>query len=253
MPKVQIVIPCINLWNKYTRACIESVKTKYPYRIMLIDNASEDETLTEASKLVSDTFAHYRSEERMSFSKSCNVGIRDAFERGYDYVFVLNNDTLLHPDAIDNLVMRFLDEERRTQNPNHNLAMATCMDVTGECRGEPQAVLKLDVAEKIAVPETEHPCFSGFMINKMCWEKVGEFDENFKPAYYEDNDYHYRINLAGLKAIVLPTSMFYHYGSRTQLEAIGRPLATGTSNMQYYIKKWGGLPGREIYKTPFNK
>lgn len=249
MPKVAIVIPTINLWKKYTKPCIDSIKTKYPYRILLIDNASTDETPTEAGKLVSETFAHKRNEERWSCAKSWNYGVRDAFERGFDYVLVLNNDILLHPEAIDKMVER-MEQEKNVMIPN--LAMVTCLDVTGEC-SEPPAVFNLKSEDKENVPESEHPCFSGFMINKACWEKIGEFDEAFNPAYYEDNDYHYRINLGGMRAIVLPTALFYHYGSRTNAEAFDRPFIDSSSNHRYYIRKWGGSPGRETFKTPFNK
>ena len=267
MPKVQIIVPTINLWAKYTKPCIDSIKTKYEHRILLIDNGSTDETVVEASKLVSNTFAHKRNEDRWGCAQSWNYGIQDAFDRGYDYAFVINNDVLLHPEAIDKLIERFeykchlhpesISEVLTTDFPIHSctqkeLALATCMDVTGEC-DVPNAIFSLSTKEKESVPETEHPCFSGFMINKMCWDTVGKLDEAFKPAYYEDNDYHYRINLKGLKAIVVPTSLFYHYGSRTNLEAYGKPFIDSSKNHQYYVLKWGGNPGKETFKTPFNK
>src|ERR1041385_5581337 len=233
--KVQIIIPTINLWKKYTEPCIQSVFKAcegLDYRILLVDNASTDETLIEAGKLVSDKFAHKRNERIWGCAETWNWGIKDAFERGYDYVFVINNDVLLHPESIKQLLNRFEQSKKHDEGVERefysdhymrdsfleNIAMITCMDVTGECP-QPQAVFDLAIFDKANVPESEHPCFSGFMIDRRCWEKVGVFDENFKPAYYEDNDYHYRINLARLKAIVLPTSLFYHYGSRTNLEA----------------------------------
>ena len=247
--KIQIVIPAINLWSKYTKPCIDSIKTKHEYRILLIDNGSADETKIEAGKMVSNTFSHHRNEEAWSCAKSWNFGIRDGFDRGYDYILVLNNDVLLHPESIDRLVERF---EKREDN----LAMVTMNDVRGECQ-DPNVIFILDANRKKDTPESEHPCFSGFMINKECWEKIGEFDETFKPAYFEDNDYHYRINLAGMKAICLPTAMFYHYGNGTQHEAI--PGKQFTSNFQfecnrrYYETKWGGLPGKETFQKPFNE
>lgn len=251
MPKIQIIITCINLWDKYTFPCINSVQMACQdiddYRILLIDNASNDATQQEAGKLVSNHFAHKRNEERWSCSQSWNWGIRDAFERGYEYVLVLNNDVLMNPFSIRKLMQRM-----ETAKDADILAMVTCMDATGECN-IPNAIFGLKPSDKELVPETEHPCFSGFMINKLCWDKVGEFDENFKPAYYEDNDYHYRINLAKLKAIVVPTSMFYHYGSRTNAEAYDRPFIDSSINHRYYVTKWGGNPGEEKYEKPFNK
>ena len=198
--------------------------------------------------MVSNTFTHKRNEERWACSKSWNYGVRDAFERGFDYVFIINNDVILNPLAIDKLVERFAKDD---------IFMATCMDVTGACL-TPDHILTLPINE--ATPESEHPCFSGFMINRKCWETVGEFDEGFSPAYFEDNDYHYRINLSGGKAIVLPTSIFYHYGSRTVVEGLndeaGRKQKASQhesfkNNEVYYKTKWGGLPGRETFKNPF--
>lgn len=244
--KVQIVIPAINLWKKYTRAAIESVKTKHDYRILLVDNKSSDETSIEAGKLVSDRFSHKRNEERWGCAQTWNWAIKDAFERGFDYVFIINNDVVLREDSIDKLIERF-----ESESADSNLVMATCMDITAEAFPDNMASLNKD-----GVPEAEHPCFSAFMINRRCWEKVGEFDEAFKPAYFEDNDYHRRIKLAGMKAVVYPPSMFYHYGSRTQNEASedGRPIVPGPvfeNNRAYYSAKWGGIPGSETHDHPF--
>ena len=251
--KIQIVIPCINLWKKYTKPCIASVQTEHEYRILLIDNASSDETKREAERLQSANFAYQRNEEPWSCAKSWNFGVKDAWERGFDYVVVLNNDVLLHPKAIDILVNRFESQVLGTPTA---LAMATMNDVRGECPIIAD-IFTLSVSDKQAVEESEHPCFSGFMINKECWDRVGEFDENFKPAYFEDNDYHRRINIAGMKAIVVPSAMFYHFGNGTQREAIpGRWVTSGfqfEKNREYYKSKWGGLPGEETFQKPFNE
>lgn len=279
MPKVQIIITSINLWEKYTKPCIDSIKTKYEHRILLIDNGSTDETKTEAGKLVSSTFSHHRNEKAACCAKSWNFGVRDAFERGYDYVLVLNNDVLLHPQTIDRLVERFEASKQKliaeapvmtTEQiepgvniqapigPTHfeyeELAMVTAMNIRGECE-TPEDIFKKDAEPYHIVGEAEHPDFSAFMITKQTFEKVGEFDENFIPCYFEDNDYHYRINLAKLKAITLPSAIYYHYGSKTQTESGTVVSTNGTfdNNRAYFVRKWGGMPGRETFTVPFNK
>lgn len=251
MDKVAIIIPCINLWNKYTKPCIDSVVAAcegLDYRILLIDNASTDETSVEAGKLVSNTFAHQRNELMWGCAESWNFGVKDAFTRGFDNVLILNNDIVLHPESVKLLIARFKQDKEK------KLAIVSCMDVKGECE-QPLAVLHLDVTHKNTIAEAENPHFSAFMINKNTFDKVGEFDARFFPAYFEDNDYHYRINLIGMKAIVLPTAMFYHYGSGTQNEALIFPVVNGDKfdrNREYYKSKWGGVPGQETYETPFN-
>lgn len=257
--KVQIVMPTINLWEKYTRFALESVETAMVYakthnidcRILLIDNASTDETKVEAGKKVSNLFSHLRNEERWSFQKSVNVGVQDGFERGYDIVLVCNNDIVLHPEAIWRIAQRF---------EKGDVGMVTCMDVRGEMNEKKIPTFRIEVLltkDKEEVDEAPHPNFSAFAVNQECWGKAGEFDEVFAPAYFEDNDYHYRMKLLEIKAIILPTAMFYHYGSRTQNEASenGLPFVSGGSfenNRASYVKKWGGVPGQETFKTPYN-
>ena len=46
--------------------------------------------------------------------------------------------------------------------------------------------------------------FSTYIFTKKALETVGYFDENIYPAYYEDNDYHYRIRLSGNDFIQIP-------------------------------------------------
>lgn len=248
MPKIAVIIPAINLWSKYSKQCIESVRLATDARILFIDNKSEDETLVEAGKLVSDNFAHKRNEERWSFSQSVNYGVKDALDRGCTHVLVLNNDILIHPKMIKRMLERF---------EKGDVGMVTAMDVRGQCTS-PRHLYEFDDKEYETCPESPHPNFSAFMVSKECWEKVGEFDENYLRAYWEDNDFHRRMNIAGIKAIVYPPAMFYHYGSRTQNEALGNgqamvPGPAFENNRAYYVAKWGGLPDNETFEKPFGK
>ena len=254
MMKVGIVMPCINLWEKYTRPAIDSVnaaieeakKHNIECRFLLIDNASIDETEVEASKMVSGSFSYHRNTEMWGFQKSVNYGIHDLFDwnaPACNYVLVLNNDIEMHKDAIVRLVERF---------EKGGVGMVTCLDVRGECRNDPAMLAGIDKKEKEKCPESNHPNFSAFMVNRECWEKVGEFDEVFFPAYYEDNDFHHRMNLAEVKAVCYPSAMFLHYGSRTQNEALGRPLTNSGNQHARYVAKWGGDPGVETFNHPYN-
>jgi GT2 family glycosyltransferase len=44
---------------------------------------------------------------------------------------------------------------------------------------------------------TESELFSSFMVKRDFFDRVGTFDENFDPCWWEDNDMHYRIILLG--------------------------------------------------------
>jgi hypothetical protein len=137
--------------------------------------------------------------------------------------------------------------------------MATCMDGRGEMKYKniiPGLISMVSAMEKEKVEEAPHPNFSAFMLGRAASEVIGEFDELFFPAYFEDNDFHYRMKLLELEAVVFPPAMFYHYGSRTQNEAdASGPIVPGPmfeANRDKYSAKWGGAPREEKFEHPYN-
>ena len=87
-------------------------------------------------------------------------------------------------------------------------------------------------------------------------EKIGYFDsENFFPAYYEDNDYLYRIKLSPYQHYLHGGLKVSHEGSKTQFWNGQEDRVVGheafRQNQGRYIKKWGGLPGAELYTSPY--
>ena len=99
--------------------------------------------------------------------------------------------------------------------------------------------------------------FSTFLVNRPGeWMAMGGFDELFNPAYFEDNDCRYRLSLKGAPVKSIRLKDWKHDNSST--------LAAGDENYKrmhwclynrnkaYYIRKWGGAPGHEVFKKPFN-
>src|SRR5262245_36921432 len=93
--KICDIIICV--WNnkEVTRECIESIakNTQYPYRLVLIDNASGEETQTYLESLKKDPrfkVIIIRNEENLGNTKAVNQGLTatDA-----PYVVNLDNDT----------------------------------------------------------------------------------------------------------------------------------------------------------------
>lgn len=88
------------------------------------------------------------------------------------------------------------------------------------------------------------------------WLSMGGFDENFYPAYYEDDDAARRLKLANLPDIRIKLRDWYHDTSSTLHEGSAKyqesHWASFQKNGNYYCQKWGGMPGSEIFTTPFN-
>jgi GT2 family glycosyltransferase len=92
-----------------------------------------------------------------------------------------------------------------------------------------------------------------FILSLEAYNKVGKFDENFFPAYFEDNDYFNRMLLLNVPIIV--NSMLNPVVYRNSMSISKSPeLNSGfEKNRLYYIEKWGGQPTQETFKTPFNQ
>ena len=246
--KLSVVVPVINLWNEYTKNCIDTLFTStYPiHQIILIDNASTDCTETVASNYDEQfsNFVYIRNTERRSVSASWNQGVKYAISGGATHVVVINNDTLLHSRAIQSLVELLENSE--------GFGVITGRDIGRII--PPSGLEEVELVDGV----DEQPDFAFFLITKENYEKIGDFDEEFAPAYFEDNSYAYKTKLAGLKYGSLMSAPFYHFGSRTQNTALGNgqivcPSPQFENNRKLYIDMWGGNPGEETYKTKFNK
>jgi GT2 family glycosyltransferase len=152
--------------------------------------------------------------KNLGVSGSWNLLCTTLFAKGYTHVALLNDDIIWKKTADD--IEDFIDA-----NPSDfYLGLGTwCL---------------------IIIPLTT-------------WEKVGKFDEQFFPAYFEDNDYCYRMRLEGLKRINSP---FFNPEIYRNSQTIAKDPSLNknfTLNRTLYINKWGGSPSNETYKTPFEK
>lgn len=102
---------------------------------------------------------------------------------------------------------------------------------------------------------TMHQMFSCFMVKQSLFDKVGYFDEKFWPAYFEDNDFHMRMKRAGATEAIAPCG-YDHVNSGTMKkfspEETEQHHARFRACRDYYVSKWGGLPGFEAFAEPFN-
>jgi GT2 family glycosyltransferase len=91
-----------------------------------------------------------------------------------------------------------------------------------------------------------------FILPKKTHKLIGNFDESFYPAYYEDNDYQYRMKLLGKAPFKIPFLNPFLYKTSQTLDMEPSIKTFAEKNKEFYIKKWGGLPDKETFKKPFN-
>jgi len=115
-----------------------------------------------------------------------------------------------------------------------------------------------DIQEIISLMEisgsgvcTSEQGWCAFILSKQTFGEVGKFDKIFFPAYFEDCDYHYRLNLKGgiLSKSKSLNPVVYRQSSSIDKDA---SLNNSKENLKRYIAKWGGQPASEKYTVPYN-
>lgn len=101
--------------------------------------------------------------------------------------------------------------------------------------------------------------FTTYIFTKKTIETIGYFDENIYPAYYEDNDYRYRMLLSGHDFISIPDILSINTGDDNHRESCTLHSADEnyrnkmsecfSRNGQYFESKWGN----STYKFPFDR
>ncbi|MGL1863644.1 MAG: glycosyltransferase [Pseudodesulfovibrio sp.] len=94
-------MPVFNNWE-LTRQCLASLREhvgEIPNEVLLVDNASTDETATEAAgfgeSLFGHSFRYLRQEKNLGFARAINLGANQASGK---YLYLLNNDTITVSD-----------------------------------------------------------------------------------------------------------------------------------------------------------
>ena len=91
-----------------------------------------------------------------------------------------------------------------------------------------------------------------FVLPKTVYKYVGSFDEQFYPAYYEDNDYHYRVKLNPTTEMVIePILNPTLYRNSQTIAANPKLNERFLQNKARYVQKWGGEPLNEKFTTPY--
>ena len=114
------------------------------------------------------------------------------------------------------------------------------------------ARVALDAGVKWGVLFTNYDAMSA--INLKAVEEVGEFDTNL-PQYFSDNDYYRRMKLAGWDCMETGIDV-HHEASQTIKSDPEREFLNGKTfplYERYYVSRWGGAPGHEVFKTPFGR
>ncbi len=252
MKKVFIVI--LNYkGHKDTIELLESLtkikKDNFSLNTIVVDNFPEDPFEVNVEKYSSLSLKLIFNNKNLGFSGGNNVGIKYALENGADYVLLINNDTYVESNFVEELLnVAEIEKEAGIVVPKIYFAKGfeyhkkykenelgkviwyaggnmDWANIIGYHRG----VDEVDDGQFNKIVETQIASGCCLMLKRELLEKIrGYADKYF--LYYEDADLSMRTIKKGYKILFVPKSMIWHKNAQSSG-------GSGSGLQDYYISR----------------
>ena len=223
-PSVAVIV--IN-WNGVadTSECLESVRgITYPsYKTIVIDNGSSGDDACVLEERFGDTTQLIVSEKNLGFAGGCNLGIRHALATDADYVLLLNNDVVVQPTFLEELVRAAegLPDAAvlcpKIYFHDHPTVICSTGGRVNPWAGTARQVGRgeEDRGQYEHVAERDYADGACMLIRREALERVGLLDEEYF-AYWEETDWCARARDIGLKSYYVSKARIWHKTARSQ-------------------------------------
>jgi GT2 family glycosyltransferase len=193
--------------------------------------------------LLNEALANYFEDFKNTEIVICDNGKQEIITRERNFV-IYRPENNLGVSGSWNMIMDYAEKVKAT-----HVLMLNDDIYLGKSEEEVNAIVRLWNPEFLCTELN----WCSFILSVNAYLKVGKFDENFFPAYFEDNDYFRRMQLAGVTIIVNPMLNPVVYRNSMTIQKTPELNNGFEKNRQYYISKWGGQPTQETFSTPFNQ
>jgi GT2 family glycosyltransferase len=202
-----------------TLQCLASLEQNSytPHQIILLDNASNDGSV-EAVRASFPKVQIIQLTENLGYAGNNNVGIDAAISQGADWVFVLNEDTILAPECISQLVACGESDAKigvvgplvfHYDEPGVIQSAGGKMDAT--FRGWHIGENEVDQGQFKEPCEVDWISGCGILVRGAVINQVGTIDARFF-YYVEEFEWCVRAKEAGWKIINAPGAKMWHKG-----------------------------------------
>ena len=221
-----IVIIVLN-WNGFsdTAECLESLR-RLDYRnvkTVLVDNGSDNQEGLRLQELFPEVHLIANSLNR-GFAGGNNDGIQWALERGCDFIINLNNDTLVEPNWLTELVgaaLRTGADFASSRIMCYPQTELICSDADGLLPDGSGFVLRgmRPWSGKREPFDIVSACGAASLYSADCVRRVsvapGQFFDELYFAYFEDVDLGFRLHAKHCVGISVPDAVVYHKGQQS--------------------------------------
>lgn len=218
MKKSKVAIILLN-WNGKddTIECLHSLKDlSYPsYQPIVVDNGSFDDSVSSIRKQFPEV-PILQTGKNLGFAEGNNVAIRWAMEHKADWILLLNNDTIVSKDLIENLLEAAKDRPKggifgakilKYHQPD------TIDHLGGVWSPEKAEFFSLHSGEKdrgfFEMQKVDYVCGAALFVHRSVFEKVGLLEPKFF-LLWEESDFCSRAKKQGFEIWTAPKAAIWH-------------------------------------------
>lgn len=206
-------------WNnvKDTLECLDSLqRVDYSdFCIVLVDNGSIDGTVAIVRERFPDVHI-IENGRNLGYAEGNNVGIRFALHQEADYIFILNNDTVVDANAVSQLIA--------VAEGNYSIGMLCPSIISYFDRSKQYIGARInwengtagEIEQSSEVCETEYAPGCALLIRSEVVQQIGLLDPTYF-MYFEDVDWSLRCKKASYQVVVVPQARIYHKGTNDQI------------------------------------
>jgi len=210
-------------WNgrDMTLDCVASLhKLHYDnYEIVVVDNGSTDGSV----EALRDRFPNITLVENgrnLGYSEGFNSGIEKSMGMGAEYILILNNDTVIAPDALTELVTVAQTDETigfvsgKVYHFDHPNILQTAGKISHprSLVGPHIGASEVDTGQYDETKDFEFLDDVFLLVRREVIQKVGGYAKEFF-LYYEETDWCARVRQSGFRIVFAPKARIWHKGS----------------------------------------
>lgn len=231
--KPKVLISILN-WNGAgkTLACLASIEDEQArtsavadVSVLVLDNGSRASDRAELQASIPAFVSLQCLPENLGFTGGHNIAIASAIAEGYDFIWLLNNDAVVVPGTLLQLVNEImLDEKTGAVSPvlrdsADRSTVVRCVNTHNWVAWESNRIVQFDEAQRTQETEPASVWLDGtaILFRVKALQQTGPLDDRLF-AYYDDDDIGTRLARQGWHSRCVFAATVYHDVRRTYEE-----------------------------------